>query len=67
MLLSKCDLLPHLDFDADLAVENARRVNPHIRVIRVSARSGAGMDEWLGWIGGGCRGTVAAKPHTIPA
>jgi hydrogenase nickel incorporation protein HypB len=59
MLLSKCDLLPHLDFDADLAVENARRVNPQIRVIRVSARSGAGMDEWLEWIGAGCR--IAAQ------
>jgi hydrogenase nickel incorporation protein HypB len=67
MLLSKCDLLPHLEFDADLAVENARRVNPHIAVIRVSASSGAGMTEWLEWISAGCRGTVAAKPHKIPA
>ena len=65
MLLSKCDLLPHLDFDADLAVENARRVNPHIRVIRVSARSGAGMDEWLGWIGGGCRAAAEATHKSL--
>ena len=50
MLLSKCDLLPHLDFDADLAVANARRVNPDIRVIRVSASSGEGLAEWLEWI-----------------
>jgi hydrogenase nickel incorporation protein HypB len=65
MLLSKCDLLPHLDFDADLAVENARRVNPQIRVIRISASSGAGMDEWLGWIGAGCRAVAEAtqNPH----
>jgi hydrogenase nickel incorporation protein HypB len=67
MLLSKCDLLPYLEFDADLAVENARRVNPHIRVIRVSANSGAGMTEWLEWISAGCRDRVAAKPETIPA
>lgn len=64
MLLNKCDLLPHLDFDADLAVENARRVNPDIRVIRVSASSGEGVAEWLGWIATGCHDTVAAKQQT---
>ncbi|MDH4286703.1 MAG: hydrogenase nickel incorporation protein HypB [Gallionella sp.] len=51
MLLSKCDLLPHLDFDADLAVEYARRVNPDIDVIRLSAKNGEGMEDWLAWLG----------------
>ncbi len=55
MLLNKCDLLPHLTFDADLAVANARRVNPDIKVIRISATSGEGVDEWLDWIRAGCR------------
>lgn len=64
MLLNKCDLLPHLDFDADLAVENARRVNPNIRVIRVSASNGEGLAEWLGWIKAGCHDAVAAKQQT---
>ena len=67
MLLSKCDLLPHLEFDADLAVANARRVNPQIRVIRVSANSGEGLAEWIDWIETGCRDTVAAKQQAIPA
>ncbi|MFA6444803.1 MAG: hydrogenase accessory protein HypB, partial [Sterolibacterium sp.] len=57
-LLNKCDLLPYLIFDADLAVANARRVNPNIRVIRTSATSGEGMDEWLAWI---TRGAAAAR------
>jgi hydrogenase nickel incorporation protein HypB len=65
MLLNKCDLLPHLDFDADLAVENARRVNPTIQVIRVSATSGEGLAEWLEWIKAGCHGAVAAKQQTL--
>jgi len=51
MLVSKVDLLPHLEFDTDRLVENARRVNPGIAVIRVSARTGEGMDRWLRWIG----------------
>ena len=61
MLLNKCDLLPYLTFDADLAVANARRVNPDIKVIRISATSGEGMDEWLDWIRAGCRKAVDRK------
>ena len=61
MLLNKCDLLPHLDFDADLAVEYARHINPKLQVIRISAASGEGMPEWLKWIREGCRNAVAAK------
>lgn len=61
MLLNKCDLLPYLTFDANLAVENARRVNPDIHVIRISATSGEGMEEWLEWIREGCRKAAAAR------
>jgi len=50
MLLNKCDLLPYLEFDVDLAEANARRVNPALQVIRVSATTGQGLDEWLAWI-----------------
>jgi hydrogenase nickel incorporation protein HypB len=50
MLLNKCDLLPYLEFDVERAEENARRVNPTIEVIRVSAKSGEGMDAWLAWL-----------------
>ena len=63
MLLNKCDLLPYLDFDADLAIEYARRINPKLRVIRISASSGEGMAEWLEWIKDGCSNAVAAKPE----
>jgi hydrogenase nickel incorporation protein HypB len=61
MLLSKCDLLPHLDFDAGLAVANAFRINPGLKVIRISASSGEGMAEWLEWIRAGCHDAIAAK------
>src|SRR5450756_3128371 len=61
MLLNKCDLLPYLEFDAGLAVDYARRINPGLKVIRISASSGEGMTEWLEWITTGCRNAVAAK------
>jgi len=50
MLLNKCDLLPHLGFDVAQAMANARRVNPDIAIIRLSATTGEGMGEWLGWL-----------------
>jgi hydrogenase nickel incorporation protein HypB len=50
VLLNKTDLLPFLDFDVDLCEANARRVNPSVEVLRVSARSGEGFDAWLAWI-----------------
>src|SRR5690606_5340978 len=37
MLLNKTDLLPNLDFRVDEAIAHARRVNPGLRVIQVSA------------------------------
>ncbi|MDO8207248.1 MAG: hydrogenase nickel incorporation protein HypB [Gallionella sp.] len=61
MLLNKCDLLPYLEFNADLAIEYARRINPELHVIRISATSGEGMTEWLDWIRAGCRNAVDAR------
>lgn len=50
MILSKIDLLPYLDFDTDQAVEHARCVNPGIVVLRLSAKTGEGLDSWKDWI-----------------
>ncbi|MBK1688719.1 hydrogenase nickel incorporation protein HypB [Rubrivivax gelatinosus] len=50
MVLNKIDLLPHLDFDVQRCIEYARRVNPAIEVLQVSARSGEGLDAWLSWL-----------------
>ena len=50
ILLGKTDLLPHVDFDPERALEYARRVNPHIDEIRLSARTGEGMEAWLDWL-----------------
>ena len=54
LLLNKCDLLPYLSFDVELAIENAMRINPALEVIRVSATSGMGLDDWLAWLACEC-------------
>ncbi|MDB4993992.1 MAG: hydrogenase accessory protein HypB [Myxococcaceae bacterium] len=50
MVLTKTDLLPHLEFDSELCVAHARRVNPKLRVFPVSVRSGDGLAPFYGWL-----------------
>ena len=65
MLLNKIDLLPHLDFDVDAALGFARRVNPQIRIIALSATSGEGMGEWLQFLRDGLASAVAARQGIV--
>ncbi|BDU73224.1 hydrogenase nickel incorporation protein HypB [Mesoterricola silvestris] len=50
MVVNKIDLLPYLAFDVEQCVANALKVNPALKVIRVSATSGEGLEEWTRWI-----------------
>jgi len=50
MVLNKTDLLPHVDFGVERAIENARAINPDIAVLQVSARTGEGLQDWYGWL-----------------
>ena len=50
VLVTKVDLLPHLDFDLGALTDALARVMPSRRVFAVSARSGEGLDAWFGWI-----------------
>lgn len=50
LLLNKIDLLPYLDFDVLQCLEYARRVNPDLTILQVSARTGAGISDWLDWL-----------------
>jgi hydrogenase nickel incorporation protein HypB len=68
MLLNKCDLLPYLEFDAELAEANARRVNPQLTIFRVSASTGDGLAAWVAWIESGLaaqRGKRLASVETL--
>ncbi|TEX49390.1 MAG: hydrogenase accessory protein HypB [Rhodocyclaceae bacterium] len=67
MLLNKCDLLPYLEFDANLAEANARRVNPDLVIFRVSATSGDGMRAWLDWIEAGLEAQRCKHGETVDA
>ena len=51
VLVNKVDLLEHLDFDLDQFLGNLDAVNPGVRTVLTSARTGQGVDEWCDWLG----------------
>ncbi|HTR17797.1 MAG TPA: hydrogenase nickel incorporation protein HypB, partial [Acetobacteraceae bacterium] len=50
VIVNKIDLAPHLDADIALLQENARRVNPAVDILTLSARTGEGMEAWIAWL-----------------
>jgi hydrogenase nickel incorporation protein HypB len=50
IVISKMDLLPHVDFDLVEARRLIAGLNPKAPVFELSAREGNGMDGWLSWL-----------------
>ncbi|MBA2408940.1 MAG: hydrogenase nickel incorporation protein HypB [Gammaproteobacteria bacterium] len=50
MILNKIDLLPHVSFDVERCIDYARRINPDIEVLQLSATTGEGMNDWYVWL-----------------
>ena len=50
MVINKIDLLPYVSFDVSRCIGYARRVNPGIEVLLVSATTGEGIEPWLDWL-----------------
>lgn len=65
MLLTKVDLLPHLDFDVGACVAAALRVNPRIEILKISSKTGEGLAAFYGWIAAHAAATV--EPAALPA
>jgi hydrogenase nickel incorporation protein HypB len=49
-IINKTDLLPYVDFDTELVRKYALSVNPHLRIMELSAKTGDGMEPWIQWI-----------------
>jgi hydrogenase nickel incorporation protein HypB len=44
------DIAEPCGFDRELALKNINEIRPGIRIFETSAKTGAGMDEWLGYL-----------------
>jgi len=62
VLLTKVDLLPHLDYRVDVVLDALSRVMPQPSALRVSARTGEGIAGWLSWLEGRRAGQATAGP-----
>lgn len=49
-IINKTDLLPYLDFDVERAKEYALGINPDLKFIELSVKSGEGMEDWYRWL-----------------
>lgn len=67
VLVSKIDLVPYLDIDVDLIEENIGRVMPSPVVLRVSAKTGEGIDRWVAWLEARRARAEEETRSTVPA
>ena len=49
-LLNKIDLLPHLTYDKQLAIDSIHQVHPDMPILEISAVTREGFDPWLSWL-----------------
>jgi len=47
VLITKTDLLPHLDFNLERTVSDCRKLNSKVRAFALSAKTGEGMNAWI--------------------
>ncbi len=50
LLINKMDAVHYFDFNLEILKERVKKLNPNIKVIPISAKTGEGIDEWTDWI-----------------
>jgi hydrogenase nickel incorporation protein HypB len=51
-IITKIDIAEAVGFDRDAAIRNIRKIRPGIQIFETSAKTGAGMEEWLAYLAG---------------
>jgi hydrogenase nickel incorporation protein HypB len=47
IIITKIDLIPHLDWNLDKCISHVRKVNATSPILLLSAKTGEGMPEWM--------------------
>jgi len=50
LLINKMDVLEHFDFNLEACIERVRKINPDIKIIPISARTGEGIEVFADWL-----------------
>jgi hydrogenase nickel incorporation protein HypB len=65
VLVTKIDLLPQLDVSIEVIEENLKNVMPRPAMLALSAKTGAGIAQWIQWLEG--VGRVRSSACAAPA
>lgn len=49
-ILNKTDLLPYVPFNMEKAKENALKINPGLKILELSCKTGEGLQDWYRWL-----------------
>ncbi len=49
-MLTKIDLVPHLDVSVEQAIDHARSINPELAIFPTSSYTDEGLDAWVDWL-----------------
>jgi hydrogenase nickel incorporation protein HypB len=63
VVLTKTDLLPHLDVDVAKIEDALSRTMPNPRLLKVSARTGDGIAAWVAWLDALPRTPASGQAH----
>jgi len=50
LLINKIDTIDFFDFDLEAVRDRVKKLNPTIKIIPISAKTGEGIDEWNDWV-----------------
>jgi hydrogenase nickel incorporation protein HypB len=56
VVFTKCDLIPHVNFDLAAANRHVKNLNPNVRSFALSVKTGQGFEDWIDWLTGGNKG-----------
>ncbi len=50
VLITKCGLVEHFDFDIQKAIKEARKLNPKADIFQIDSKTGQGLDKWIDYL-----------------
>ncbi len=50
LLVNKIDAMDFFDFDLEACEQRVKALNPNIKIIPISAKTGEGIDQWANWL-----------------
>jgi len=50
LLINKIDVINYFDFNLEACIKRVKKLNPNIKIIPISARTGEGIEEFAEWL-----------------